>query len=215
MAVQTKYGLGFSPLSMKNGKQYGFEEEMVANKELGMFGLMMDDEMNIVSHEYLVRAKAQLDAFVNYLIQSNSLGKLYKLSVADYFGTLIQNNTTELIADTDTVTIDCGTTKPASLRFNFGLEVFEKETCGLIHYNDIDISMELTVDVNGTTNTFTIEAPYLQINSAAYTVDYGTIPEETSGNVSIKINSVMIKPPAEFDYDTNKLALYDILIAVI
>ena len=106
LAVQTKYGLGFSPLSMKNGKQYGFKEEMVANKELGMFGLMMDDEMNIVSHEYLVRAKAQLDTFVNYLIQCNSLGKLYKLSVADYFGTLIQNNTTELIGDTDTVTID-------------------------------------------------------------------------------------------------------------
>ena len=215
LATQNKYGLGFSPLSMKNAVIHGFIEEMVANKELGMFGLVMDDDKNIVSHEYLVRCKAQLDAFVNYLIQAQTLGKIYKLSVADYFGTLITNNSTNLIGDADQVSIDCRTTKPSSLRFSFGIEVFEKDTCGLVHFNEITVDIGLTVHVGTESNKFTISAPILQLNSGGYDIKYGSIPAETPGNVSIDIDSVIIKPPGEFDYNTYKIALYDILIAVI
>ena len=211
LATQTKYGLGFSPLSMKNAVQYGFQEEMVANKDLGLFGIVVDKDMNIVSHEYLVRCKSQLDAFVNYLIQANALGKLYKLSVADYFGTMITNNSTELIDST--VTIDCGTTKPTSLRFNCGVEVFEKDTCGLVHFNDITIDIGVTVHVGSEQNSFTISAPILQLNSADYAINYGSIVG--TGNTTIDITSMIIKPDESFDYNTNKIALYDTLIAVI
>lgn len=37
---QKAYGLGFSPLSFKNAKSYGFNEEIVANKDVGMYGVI-------------------------------------------------------------------------------------------------------------------------------------------------------------------------------
>ena len=42
---------------------------------------------------------------------------------------------------------------------------------------------------------------------------YGSIAG--SGNTTIDITSMIIKPDESFDYNTNKIALYDTLIAVI
>ena len=97
MTTQQNYGLGFSPLSIKNAKSHGFVEEIVANKQVGMYGIIVDSAKHVVSHEYLARTKNHLNSFVTRLLQDNTLGKLYKITVNDELVTIIENGETNLV----------------------------------------------------------------------------------------------------------------------
>ena len=56
MAVQNQYGLGYSPLSTKYAADYAWKHESVANKEVGLYGIVVDEEKRILSAEYAARS---------------------------------------------------------------------------------------------------------------------------------------------------------------
>lgn len=214
MAKQTKYGLGFSALSMKNAKQYGFVEEMVVDKNTGMHGIIVDSAKNVVSHEYLARTKYQLNTFVTRALQDNTIGKLYKITLNDYLVSMITNNSTNLITSDSNIAINNGATRMKGLRFNFDMDIFTPSNSSLFHFTDINIEIGMTLKIGSTSKNMKIDESLLAINTTAYAIDYSGL-ENATGDVTITINSIIVKPVDSFDYSKYKIALYDVLLIVI
>jgi len=213
LAKKTKYGLGFSPLSMKYAKPYGFTEELLANKDVGMMGIATGEQKHILSHEYMVRTKTHLNNFVNRCIQDNTLGKLYKLTVSDTLAMLITDGVTNLVADSNIV-VNNTDTKIKGIRFNFDVDVIDPSASALLHYKDITITINMTLFVGSLSKPISIQNSLAYINTTAYAIDYSGL-ENGIGDVKIRIDSVVITPGASFDYNTARIALYDILVCVI
>lgn len=213
MATQTKYGLGFSPLSMRYAKENAFVQEMVADKNVGMFGIVVDNEKNIVSHEYLARTKVHLDNFITRLVQDNTLGKLYKIRAHEYLVTMITDRSTDLIDGAD-IFIPNGDTKIKGIRFNFDIDVYDPSASALIHYKNIDIVINMELCVGPSSKTISIRNSLAYINTTAYALDYSGLEGET-GDVVLKIKNIFIVPGDDFDFNVNKIALYDILVCSI
>ena len=214
MAKQTKYGLGFSALSFKNAKQYGFVEEMLVDKSTGMHGIIVDSAKNVVSHEYLARTKYQLNTFVTRALQDNTVGKLYKITLNDYLVSMITNNSTNLISSGSNIAINNGATRMKGLRFNFDMDIFTPSTSSLFHFTDINIEIGMTLKIGNTSKKMTIDESLLAINTTAYAIDYSGL-ENATGDVTITIDSIIVKPVDSFDYSKYKIALYDVLLIVI
>lgn len=213
MAKKTKYGLGFSPLSMKYAKTYGFTEELLANKDVGMMGIATGEQKHILSHEYLVRTKTHLNNFVNRCIQDNTLGKLYKLTVSDTLAVLITDGETNLVADSS-IAVNNTDTKIKGIRFNFDVDVIDPSTSALVHYKDITISIGMTLSIGSFSKAISIQNSLAYINTTAYAMDYAGL-EQATGDVKVRIDSIVITPGQSFDYNTARIALYDILVCVI
>src|SRR5574344_2032221 len=95
---QTNYGLGFSPLSMSN-KSNGFEEELVANKEVGLMGILAGPAKNIISHERVLRSKLFYQDFFSQSIKNGLTGNVYRINLDNTgFATVIKNANTNLVA---------------------------------------------------------------------------------------------------------------------
>ena len=212
MAKQTKYGLGFSPLSMKNAKSHGFADEMVANKEVGMYGIATAPNKDIVSHEYMARTKYHLNSFVTRLIQDNTLGRLYKITVNDYFVTMITNGTTNLVQDS-TVFINNGKKEMKGVRFNFDLDIFAPSSSALVHFTDVQVRIVMTLKRGSQSKQLTIEESILAINTTAYPIDFSGITD--SNDIILTIDEITIIPGDSYDYNQYKMALYDILFVVV
>ena len=210
---QKAYGLGFSPLSFKNAKSYGFNEEIVANKDVGMYGVIADDSKNVISHEYLARTKYHLNSFTTRLLQDSTVGKLYKITIGDSLATRITNNTTDLI-DGSLIKINNGTKRMRGVRFNFDIDIFAPVNSALIHFKEISILIKMTLRVGAMSKQLTIEDSALAINTTAYHIDFSGL-EDATGDVELQIDSVIIKPPSDFDYSHYRIMLYDILFVVI
>lgn len=212
MAKQTKYGLGFSPLSMKNAKEYGFDDEMVANKEVGMYGIAAGANKDIVSHEYMARTKYHLDNFVTRLMQDNTLGRLYKITVGNEFATIIKDGTTNLVADSN-IFINNGSNEFKGVRFNFDLDIFAPSTSALVHFKDVKVNITMTLKKGSQSKKLTINEPVLSINTTAYHIDLSDMT--ASGDILLFIDSIVIVPGESYDYANYKMALYDILFVLV
>lgn len=213
--AQKNYGLGFSPLSMSNAKTYGFNEEFVSNKNVGMFGIIADDTKRIVSQEYLIRCKHQLDNFVSRLMQDNTLGRIYKICInEEEKATIIKDNSTNLVFNS-TIKVDCGSKAIKGVRFNFDIDIFGKTNASpLVHFNDATIDIEIMMNKGTASKRVTISSPLLSINSTAYALSYEGI-DSGVGNTELTISSIIIKPGTSFDYSAYQMTLYDILFEVI
>ncbi len=213
MALQNQYGLGYSPLSIKNVKDYAYTEESVANKEVGLYGIVTDDEKNIVSAEYVARCKYHMESFVHRLISDNTIGKLYKLTVDDNLVRTIQNDATNLLEDSD-IYINNGTQLIKGVRFNIDLDLMTKVRSTLKYNGPIDARIVMTVQIGSFSVRQVINDSIEAINSTAYALDYTGL-ERATGDLILTLDEFTIIPPADFDYDDNVLALYDILMAII
>ena len=212
MALQTRYGLGFSPLSIKNVKEWAFNEESVANKDVGMYGIVVGDEKNVVSAEYVARSKAQLDTFVNRLIADNTIGKLWKLTVDNELVRIITESSGNLIEDAENLEINNGTARIKGVRFNIDLDFITKDRSMLKYNGEIRANIMMAIKIGSYSKTQIINDTIVNINSTAYALDYTGL-EDATGDVILTFESFEIIPPTGFDFDVNTLALYDVLIA--
>ena len=220
MAIQNQYGLGFSPLSTKYVKEYAYDQESVANKEVGLYGIVNGEDRNIISADYVARSKAQMESFVNRMIADNTIGKIWKITVDDGLVRTINNNTTNLLEDSNCF-INNGTQLLKGVRFNIDLDLITKAGSALQYNGNIDVAIIMTLSVGAYSVRQAIEykedgTPYniADINSTAFALDYTGI-ERAVGDVVLTFDSIVIKPSDSFDYDVNTLALYDILVATI
>lgn len=213
MTTQQNYGLGFSPLSIKNAKSHGFVEEIVANKQVGMYGIIVDSAKHVVSHEYLARTKNHLNSFVTRLLQDNTLGKLYKITVNDELVTIIENGETNLVEGAN-IFVNNGDTRFYGVRFNLDADIFAPATSALVHFKDVMVNITMTLKIGALSKTLFISDPLLSINTTAYPIDYSGL-EDATGDVILTIDNITIVPGATYDYDKYKLALYDILFVVV
>lgn len=214
MALQNQYGLGYSPLSIKNVQDYAYTQESVANKDVGLYGIVTDDDKNIMSVDYVTRVKFQLDHFVNRLIADNTIGRLYKIAVDDGLVRTIQNNSTDLLEDVELDPINFGYIYIKGVRFNIDLDWIVKHRSTLKYNGSIRAKIIMRISIGSSSVRQIINDTVVNINSTAYALDYTGL-ESARGDVVLTIESITIIPPDDFDYDENVLALYDILLAVI
>jgi len=214
MALQNEYGLGYSPLSVKYVKDYANVQESVTNKEVGLYGIVVDEDKNIMSVDYITRVKMQLQYFTNRLIADNTIGRLYKLVVDDQLVRTIQNDNTNLLEDGENLFINNGYTYIKGVRFNFDLDWIVKNRNVLKYNGEIRVKIVMRISIGSHSVRQIINDTITNVNSTAYALDYTGL-ESASGDVILTFESITIVPPADFDYDENVLALYDILVAVI
>ena len=174
MALQNQYGLGYSPLSIKHVNDFAFNQESVANKEVGLYGIVTDEDLRIMSAEYVARTKYQLDKFVNRLISDNTIGKVWKLTMDDMLVRTIQDDTTNWLEDAELadVQIQYGTSRVRGLRFNIDLDWIAKSRSALKYNGSINVRIGMTVRIGTFSVHRTIEDTIDGINSTAYAMDY-------------------------------------------
>ena len=216
MALQNQYGLGYSPLSIKHVQDYAFKEESVANKEVGLYGIVSDDDLRIMSAQYVARTKYQMDTFVNRLISDNTIGKVWKLTMDDMLVRTIQDDTTNWLEDAvpSDVQIDYGTKRIRGLRFNVDLDWIAKTRSALKYNGSINVRIGMTVRIGTFSVHRIIEDTIDGINSTAYAMDYTGL-ERAVGDLYVVFDEFTIIPEVTFDYDENVLALYDVLVCAI
>ena len=214
MALQTKYGLGFSPLSISNAKEYAYTEESVANKDVGMYGIVVDNAKNVVSAQYVARSKDQLNAFVNRLIADNTLGKLWKITVDDNLVRVVDDSSGNLIEGSDLTPINHGTGRIRGVRFNIDLDFITKQRSMLKYNGEIRATIVMYIKIGSFSKRQEVSDTIVNINSTAYALDY-TGMEDASGDCILEFESISIQAPVGFDFEQNTLALYDILVAII
>lgn len=213
MALQNQYGLGYSPLSIKYTKENAYVQESVANKEVGLYGIVVNEDRDVVSAQYVARSKYQMETFVNRLIADNTIGRIYKILVDDQIVRTIHAANVNLLEDAD-ISINNGTIFIKGVRFNFDLDWIVKNYSALAYNGDIYVKIVMRINIGSAFNRLIINDTINRINSKAYALDYTGL-DERAGDVILSIESIEIIPPSGFDFDVNILSLYDILMAVI
>ena len=214
MAVQNQYGLGYSPLSTKYATDFAWKYESVANKEVGLYGIVVDDEKRILSAEYAARAKYHMENFVNRLIADNTIGKLWRITVDDQMVRTIQDDRTNLMEDAENCYINNGTQYIKGVRFNIDMDLISKNNSSRMYNGQVRARIAMTVSVGPSSIRQVIEDSVEYINSTAWALDYHAL-EGAVGDVVLTVDDITILPDPSFDYDNNVIALYDILMCVI
>ena len=213
MALQNQYGLGYSPLSIKNAPDYAYVEESVANKEVGLYGIVVDEDKRVMSAQYVARSKYQLESFVNRLVGDNTIGKLWKITPDDMLVRTIQNSDTNLV-ETLEDQINNGTNRIKGVRFSIDLDWIVKTRSALKYTGTINVKIGMTLRIGTFSVRQIIRDNITTVNTTAYALDYTGL-ERAVGDVILTIDEITIVPPDNFDFDENVLALYDILMCTI
>ena len=208
--VRNLYGMGFSPLSIGN-KQHAYPEELMAQKDCGLFAIMCADG-TLISSEYLGRSKEHIDSFINRCIADNTLGKIYKITIDD---NLVRNVITTGNMFVNDVTYDNGENPVAGIRFDVDADFFERETSTIIRANDVRFEIEFGVIKDGNRKNYTINESMTKLNNLAYKIDYTDFPKSDGLNYSIVVNSFKVIVPDKFDVSKNTIVIHDILFEII
>lgn len=205
------YGLGFSPLSIGN-KDHSFPEELMSHKETGLFAIMGEDGY-MVSSEYLGRTKAHIEQFAQKMIQDNLLGTIYKMTLDDNLVRTVRSSENMMV---NYIVIPREKEPITGLRFDIGLDYFEKETSATImNPSDIRVEIEYSVVRGDTAKTFKVNEDITRINSTAFKVSYDGYPaKQAEDKYYLKINSFKVITPEGFNFNTHTIAVHDILFAI-
>lgn len=203
------YGLGFSPLSIRN-KKYAYEEEFLANKEAGLFAIFQKDG-SVISAEHLLRCKRHLEKFTDRCVRDNTLCKVFKISPDD---NLVQNITHTMNIFSNTVEFSNGEDSLSFIRFDFEYDCFQKENGVIFDPKTIRVKINFTVKAGEEFQSYDIEESLSDINEKAYPIDYSWHTEMPGEENIITLNSITFELP--FGYDPEKIGfvVYDILFGV-
>ena len=214
MEVQRNlYGIGISPISIKN-RENALDEELIANKDVGLFGIYKTDDSGdgfIYSAEYIAREKEHIKSFVHKCMSENTLGKIYKIDVDDKLVHAIRDD--ENLFDNECV-FEFETTDITAIRFDFDIDLFARDSLSLIDSCDIKIEVQFSLMRNNITKNYVISETLENINNMAFAIDLSTLSDISEGN-GIKLNTLKIIPPENFDITKNAIILHDILFAII
>lgn len=228
------YGIGISPLSIKN-KKYAHDEELMANKEAGLLAIYQQDG-SVISAEHLLRCKRHFELFTQRCINDGTLGKIYKISPDD---NLVQTITATKNIFTDKLTFD--SVKKVDfqyLRFGVDFDCFNKTDSSIIfNPNDIRVQINFTHRIEevpwspsdsfdpetgepipgpedpNPRKSYNIEETLPELSRKVYAVDYSWYDGDTAKN-SIILNSFDIIVPTGFDPAKIGLVIHDILFVL-
>ena len=207
---QTNYGLGFSPLSMSN-KSNGFEEELVANKEVGLMGILAGSAKNIISHERVLRSKLFYQDFFSQSIKNGLTGNVYRINLDNTgFATVIKNANTNLVAGSS-LSVSAGTSTTHKIAFCLDLDIFNKSNSKSSNFTDYNVSITLSLKVGSNTKSVTITEKGAYLNNKIFELAH---PELGSGQCTISITNITIAPGSTYSYSDYGMAIYDILFTV-
>ena len=221
------YGIGISPLSISN-KRDGLAEELVANKTIGLFGILSESEGPVISAEHISRCKLHLENFINKCTAENTIGKIYKINLNDE---LVRVITGSINLFDNEILIDCGKNNPFAFRFDIDFDVYAKDTDSHVDLDDIKVKIQFSLKKNEYIKNYFIEEKITDLNKLAYRVDYDNIPmntvvtddteqlepRETIGDTTygFKVNTLEINVPENFDPNKINLIIHEVLLALI
>ena len=167
------YGMGFSPLSIKN-KAHAFEEEMLANKDAGLTAYMMNG--NVISAEFIARSKEQLKLFTSKCIRDNTIGEIYKIGFTDeLIKTVVEN--TNLFDNTISYQRYGEANKPINMRFDMDFDVFDTENSTPADLASAKVRVEFTMGVNGITKNYFLEENLNEFSDKVFALDWSSLEE--------------------------------------
>ena len=221
------YGIGISPLSISN-KRDGLAEELVANKTIGLFGILSESEGPVISAEHISRCKLHLENFINKCTAENTIGKIYKINLNDE---LVRVITGSINLFDNEILIECGKVNPFAFRFDIDFDVYAKDTDSHVDLDDIKVKIQFSLKKNEYIKNYFIEEKITDLNKLAYRVDYDNIPmntvvtddteqlepRETTGDTTygFKVNTLEINVPENFDPNKINLIIHEVLLALI
>ena len=221
------YGIGISPLSISN-KRDGLAEELVANKTIGLFGILSESEGPVISAEHISRCKLHLENFINKCTAENTIGKIYKINLNDE---LVRVITGSINLFDNEILIDCGKINPFAFRFDIDFDVYAKDTDSHVDLDDIKVKIQFSLKKNEYIKNYFIEEKITDLNKLAYHIDYDNIPmnpvvgddteqlepRETTGDTTygFKVNTLEIIVPENFDPNKINLIIHEVLLALI
>ena len=162
------YGLGFSPLSIKN-KAHSFNEEMLANKDIGLTAYMMDDK--VISAEFIARVKAHLEQFIDRCIRDNTIGEVYNIRATDDLVMTIQNSG-NIFDNTVEYTRVGYNNKPNVMRFDIDFDCFNLEDSVPADISSLRVKIEFTMDINGTSKNYYLDETLKDLAEKAFKLDW-------------------------------------------
>ena len=203
------YGIGFSPLSIRN-KKYAYDEELLANKEAGLIAIFHEDG-SVISAEHILRCKLHLEKFTQNCLDDNTLCRVFKISPDD---NLVQNITHTMNIFSNSIEFENGTEPLSFIRFDFDWDCFQKKNGVIFDPNMIKVKINFTVKAGEESQGYDIEEKVTDINTKAYALKYDWHTEMPDEEYSITINSITFEFPNGFDASKIGFVLYDILFGV-
>ena len=174
------YGLGFSPLSMSN-KLHGQSEELVADKNTGLLGILQAPNGAIISATHVARCKQHLTNFVDKCVAENTIGKIYKISLGDELNKVITSGGN--LFDNEVTILN--EKAPIAFRVDIDFDVYKRANSVFCDMNDFGIRMEFSLIKNTTEKNFYISERLVDVNNKAYPLDYSF--EEIPGDESEEV----------------------------
>ena len=130
------YGVGFSPLSIKN-KKYAEPEELLADKEAGLLAIYQADG-SVISAEYLSRIKRHLKEFTQRCIDDSTVGYIYRVNVTDALVKSIKKTENLFV---NTLEFDNGKNPYQFIRLSMDADLFNKHEYIPLDLNNVKASV--------------------------------------------------------------------------
>jgi hypothetical protein len=209
MVQKNLYGVGFSPLSISN-KDHALPEELMANKEVGLFYINSKEGDYPLSAEYVARCKLHLKEFIKQCVHENTLGKIYKIFLDDKGAQTAIANRNFFI---NTLTYALGAEPLKAFRFNIDADLLAKDLCIAVDPRSIKFKIQFSLIRGTEEQKYYVEENFEDINRKAFAVDMTGIAEE--GDYSFRIDTFQVIVPNNFNSATQSIVVYDILLALI
>lgn len=208
--VQRKlYGLGFSPLSMAN-RDHAFKEEMLANKEVGIF-FIKTQEGNIVSAEYVARCKKHLESFIQRCIQENTIGKIFKVNIdPSQVQTVISDD--NLFVNSINIPLE---KKISAFRFNIDADLISRAEGIAVDPKDIVFEIQFTLRKNQDSRSYYVSENFDDINKKVFGVDYDQFADKANNTFAFSLDAFTVRVPNNFDASKQTIVVHDALFALI
>ena len=216
MSTQETYGLGFSPLSMELAKDgVPFDKELTSNKDLGILGIYHDDFKISISHEYLERAKNQIDLVYNLSMRDGTMGDLYDLPLNNTFGQVIKktNNAYKNLLSENVELYKSTSEKLNGIRFHLDVDVIDLET-GNPYLMDPIVTINCIYKVGSSSVSLTLanKMGLSELNNTPFDLT-ASIPSGT-GTCTFTLKELTISGGTSFDESKYQLNLHKVLYVV-
>lgn len=206
------YGFGVSPMSISN-RDHMLPEELLANKEIGLIAIASSDGENIVSAEYIARAKEHIRLFVQQCINENTIGKIYDISVDDRLVNTVVATDNLFVNE---LIYECGTEKPAAFRFHVDADLFVRSTNTPIPADEIGFEIQFSLTKSNMSKNYIIKESLAELNNKAFALNFDNIGSSSSQDTyRIALNSFTVKVPENYDITQQLIVIYNILFAII
>lgn len=211
--VQRKlYGLGFSPLSIKN-QDHAFPQEMLSQKDVGLF-FIKGDNGNIVSAEYIARCKKHLEHFTQKCVNENTIGVIYKVNIDKNFVQTVINDDNLFVNS-----VDIPLEAPIkAFRFNIDADLISASNSVGVDPKDIVFEIQFSIYKNNEKKSYYVSENFDDINTKVFAVDYNVLAPSVpnvADTYAFSLDAFTVRVPVGFDMTAQTIVIHDVLFALI